>query len=105
MLIEVGRLFQQSLREADALARWGGEEFILLMPDTDLAAATVVMERIRTIAEQSFVPSALGNIHFTLSFGLTVIRSEDTLAEAFSRADMALYRSKNEGRNRVTALA
>lgn len=50
MLVAVSRLLQEGLREADALARWGGEKFILLMPDTDLSAATVVMERIRTIA-------------------------------------------------------
>lgn len=102
VLVHIGQLLKAGLRESDTLARWGGEEFVLLMPDTDLANAMAIAERIRLAVENSTVDFPSGEIRCTLSFGLAQILPGDSLADAFSRADAALYRSKSEGRNRVS---
>ena len=86
----------------DALARWGGEEFVFLMHEAGLAEAMAVTERIRCAVEDSAVSHQAGDIRCTMSFGLTQLLADDTLADAIGRADHALYRSKAEGRNRVS---
>lgn len=102
VLISISRLFKKELREVDAVARWGGEEFIFLMQETQLADAMAVTERIRRAIEESAVSHQGKEIRCTVSFGVTQLLPGDTLGDAFARADLALYRSKAEGRNRVS---
>jgi diguanylate cyclase (GGDEF)-like protein len=102
-LVAVGQLIKRELREVDLLARWGGEEFVLLLDETGLAGAIEVTERIRRAIAESFVTHHDREIRCTMSFGLTPLIPGDTLGEAIARADHALYRSKAEGRNRVNA--
>lgn len=93
------------IRTADLLCRLGGEEFIIVMPDTPLAIALRVAERVRSAVEDEAFPidQGLRAIPVTVSVGLAE-RGEDTKPEnLFKRADAALYRSKSEGRNRVSA--
>lgn len=86
------------LREADLLFRWGGEEFLVLAPNTDLAAACVIADRMRREIEQSpFEPAGL----ITCSFGCSQFWLEDTNDTFIQRADRALYAAKNNGRNCV----
>jgi diguanylate cyclase (GGDEF)-like protein len=88
-------LFRKHLRREDLVARMGGEEFLLLLPDTPEPAAQALCERLRQRAHEE----ALG---VTLSLGLTMVSVEDADAEtAVRRADAALYRAKSEGRDRV----
>jgi len=86
------------LREADLLFRWGGEEFMVLAPNTDLAAACVVADRMRREIEQTPLDPA-GII--TCSFGCSQFQLEDTTDAFIQRADRALYSAKDNGRNCV----
>src|SRR5262245_33512559 len=97
---------KKSIRGIDLACRYGGEEFVIVMPETDMAVAALVAERIRRrIAGEPFPISQGSNaIDVTLSIGLAALGSrEDTGATILKRADQALYRAKRDGRNRVVA--
>lgn len=103
VLAAVGEHLRKASRGIDTLARWGGEEFVLLMPDASLEAARQAAERLRLEIAGLTIKTAAGeDIRCTLSLGVAVIRPEETLNEVLVRADWALYRSKTEGRNRVS---
>lgn len=86
-------------RTEDIVARWGGEEFIILLPYTNLEGAAVVAERIRiALASDCLVGSS---IPVTASFGLAELKEGEDTEALLRRADRALYRAKDEGRNRV----
>ncbi len=90
-----------AVRNTDVLARWGGEEFLLMLPDTEPQAAAMVLERMRSrMAGHTF---AAGSAPLKVSFsaGLTVARSGETITEAIARSDAALYAAKAAGRDRV----
>jgi diguanylate cyclase (GGDEF)-like protein len=92
------RLISGWIRDIDLFARWGGEEFVLLLKDNDCDEAMVVAEKLRSqIASVSF--PAVGKV--TCSFGVTAWKQDDTEASFVARADKALYASKNGGRNQV----
>lgn len=101
VLKEIAKMLMASCRELDIVGRYGGEEFILVLPDTGLAAAKGVAERIRSTAERlSFAHG--GREHpITVSLGVTELSEFDTAAELIRRADEALYAAKRAGRNRV----
>ena len=103
VLKEMAGLVQNRLRTADTFARWGGEEFCVLLPETGRAEAFEVAERIRRDVEaHAFGAESARPIHITLSIGLTEIDAEvDRLEMAMRRADEALYRAKRAGRNRA----
>ena len=88
-----------SLRTSDRLARWGGEEFLLLLPETDAAAALLCIERIRShLAAVAFVPEQ-PDLQVTFSAGLSVLRADETVDAMIERADQAMYAAKRGGRN------
>jgi diguanylate cyclase len=97
--------FQRSVRANDIAARWGGEEFILLMPDTDETGACLVVERLRHRTEALRVRAGSAEVHFTLSAGVTQHVPRESTADTVARADLALYRAKQGGRNRTESLA
>lgn len=103
----VQRLSNNILRSCDWLARVGGEEFGIVLPQTDIAGAAIVAERIRHhIAEAPLMTSA-GALAVTASFGVTALqrvpaRESATIEELLDMADRCLYASKEDGRNRVT---
>jgi diguanylate cyclase (GGDEF)-like protein/PAS domain S-box-containing protein len=91
------------LRTVDMLARWGGEEFLILLPDTDAEAAMVTAQRLREAVAALLVPvSGHASIKFTVSFGVAAPVNDD-LRNLLRRADDALYAAKAEGRNRVVS--
>ncbi len=110
VLSEVAKRIAESLREGDAVGRWGGEEFLIILPETELGAGKHVAERIR--AQVGNLPIAYGaeSIHITISLGVaTLIPSEKDETEGIASlliraADDALYRAKARGRNRVEVL-
>lgn len=101
VLCDFADLCRCILRKRDVFARIGGEEFLLIMPKTDLGEAAVAVERLRSHAEMT--PSAAG-ISYTLSAGVA-LHQGDTLEQFFHRADRALYRAKHLGRNRLELAA
>jgi diguanylate cyclase (GGDEF)-like protein len=95
------RLMQDSIRASDVLGRWGGEEFVMILPNTDFASAKELAERGRALlAAQSF--PEVGKV--TASFGVTSLQSGESWERWLYRSDMLLYRAKAGGRNRVEAL-
>lgn len=98
VLIELAALVRSSLRTSDSLTRWGGEEFVVLCPNTTLSTASLLAERLRNkIASTSFSEVE----HVTVSVGVAECLSEETFEQWFKRADEALYRAKSGGRNQV----
>lgn len=93
-----------ALRDVDSAFRLGGEEFLILLPATDIDAAIAVAERLRSAI--SHAPMDVIGRRITASFGVTELaRGQEDWESAMRRADVALYRAKDEGRNRVFALA
>ena len=99
----LANLLRSSLRGQDLVARWGGEEFLLLLPETDAHGASLVAESIRR--RVALQPQMIGEheVPLTLSFGLAEHRPERSLEVTIAHADAALYRAKAEGRDRVVA--
>ena len=95
---------KRSIRGIDLACRYGGEEFVIVMPETDLAVAAMVAERLRRrIASEPFaIAQGARHIAVTISIGIAGLRGkDDTAASLLKRADQALYRAKRDGRNRV----
>ncbi len=90
------------LRKHDLLGRVGGEEFLVVCPDSSLDDTVVVAERIRTIINKETIGDGVNEVQVALSAGVTMLSVADDSADSvYSRADTALYKAKGEGRNRV----
>ena len=107
VLKEFAARLRRNVRGVDLVSRIGGEEFVVIMPDTDLQVATGVAERLRSeIAEQRFeVSIEAGGLNASCSIGVAMTRPEDTPETLLKRADDALYQAKNQGRDRVVTAA
>lgn len=92
------KIISTTIRKTDIFGRIGGEEFILILPDTDLTAAKGFAERIRIYVENENFDT-VG--HITISLGVTQCIKEEQISPLFKRVDVALYAAKNDGRNRV----
>jgi diguanylate cyclase (GGDEF)-like protein len=102
VLREFAQLLRETVRDVDLAGRWGGEEFLLVLPGTDLAGGAQVAERVRMALAGRIVLSADGSpIPVTASFGVAATPPSSTAAELFSAADAALYEAKRNGKNRV----
>jgi diguanylate cyclase (GGDEF)-like protein len=97
VLREVARLTPLQLRGSDEFGRWGGEEFMVVCLETDMAQARVVAERLRTTIEKASWPVP----GVTASFGIATRHDRESLEALYERADRALYEAKRAGRNRV----
>jgi diguanylate cyclase (GGDEF)-like protein len=105
LLREFAALMQESLRDVDIAGRWGGEEFLLVLPGTDLAGGAQVAERIRAALAGRMVLVDGTPIPVTASFGVAAVPPEKTASELFAAADTALYEAKRAGKNRVQSAA
>ena len=102
VLRELAVLLQETLRDIDLAGRWGGEEFLLILPGTDLDGGAQVAERIRVALAGRIVLSADGTpIPVTASFGVASTPAATTASELFAAADAAMYEAKRAGKNRV----
>lgn len=100
VLATAARVLAEQLRRTDLVGRWGGEEFLLVLPDTDLPEAWTVLERARIALSQVVVTLAAPQLRVTLSAGLAKARPEGSTGAMLEEADRGLYRAKAQGRNR-----
>lgn len=98
VLMELARILKNNVRECDTVGRWGGEEFLIILPQTCLANSLAVAEKIRVTVEKAEFPEAK---HITCSIGAASFREGDDQDKLLFRSDMALYEAKNAGRNKV----
>src|SRR5207248_11297909 len=107
VLREFALRIRRSIRGLDLACRYGGEEFLVIMPETDLSAAALVAERLRrTIASEPFaIERGERAMAVTISVGTAALAGGDEPASVLKRADEALYRAKRDGRNRVVPAA
>ena len=96
------RIFQENIRPTDIFARFGGDEFVLLLLETDATQSYDVLERIRRLLASQVIETTDESVKITVSVGITSLKNrEDTLDTLIARADAGLYQAKNAGRNRV----
>ena len=102
VLVRLAELMRGTLRDVDVLARWGGEEFLALLPASDSAQAAQVAERLRQAVAAVQIDIGGRCIQVTMSFGIAEVGDLHDLQPATVRADQALYSSKRQGRNCVS---
>jgi len=101
VLASVAQVIREGLRDSDQVARWGGEEFLILFPSTDATEAKIVLERIRQALRNTGVSRSVPELKVTFSAGVAACQSGDSLPVSIDRADRALYVAKASGRNRT----
>lgn len=103
VLKQISKTFTARLRGQDILARWGGEEFMFIFPETDEASAVKALEQIRQNLSDS--PLTINDVEMSVSssFGVCEVNADNTVSYAIKQADKALYNAKDTGRNRVCA--
>ena len=100
-LYDLSRLMEKNVREIDIVGRWGGEEFIIIAPKTDIEGTTILAEKLRKKIEQYNFDKIDG---LTCSFGVAIWEEDEDPATVISRVDKALYKAKEEGRNQVAKI-
>jgi len=101
VIIAVANILKESLRQQDFISRWGGEEFLIALPDTSINQAVIVADKIRNLCENIIVSNAGHNVHFTMTFGIDVFDNTKDIKATIAAADAALYEGKQTGRNSV----
>lgn len=100
VLIKLSTLSKKTIRQTDTLSRWGGEEFIILLPETSQDGASYIAEKLRIDIESSKLSDTIMS-PVTVSFGVTSFKENDDKTTFLKRVDDALYKAKNTGRNKV----
>lgn len=102
VLQEIAKLLITHIRDSDFAVRYGGEEFVIYFPDTDLNTTQMITDKLRAKIASFDIKTSLGqNISVTSSFGIALFSSNKTINESIDEADKALYLAKNSGRNKV----
>lgn len=98
VLVEISKILKTHIRKTDFVGRFGGEEFVIICPESDKQGTYNLIENIRlAISNHNF--QEVGNI--TASFGIAMLKKEDTINSLLKRADKTLYKAKSSGRNKV----
>jgi len=98
----LAKTLTKGLRSSDVVGRWGGEEFLLILPDLDSKNLKLICEKLRMLVENSSIDRSKTDLKITISIGATIMQQGDTPESIIERADRLLYASKENGRNRVT---
>ncbi len=102
VLVEVGKIIKDNCRKQDVASRWGGEEFLVLLPETDLEGAKLVAEKIRNEIESHEFVYQERKIPVTMSFGLSLFTEKyENIDDCIRLADDCLYQAKKTGRNKI----
>jgi diguanylate cyclase (GGDEF)-like protein len=102
-LVQTAQCIKRGLRAQDLTARWGGEEFLILLPDTPLEGGLLVAESLRERLAVQAIEAAGHSLKLTLSVGVATYSARQTTSQCIKAADTALYQAKRDGRNRVAA--
>ncbi|MDF1877577.1 diguanylate cyclase [Sulfurimonas sp. SAG-AH-194-L11] len=104
VLVSFSNLMQELSRKSDIVCRWGGEEFVILFPHTNLEGAQTIAKKLQKRLKELFIVVENDNvIQFTVSIGLSIVLSDDkSVEESLLRADSALYRAKKNGKDRIS---
>jgi len=101
VLVKLAERFSQLMRQQDLVARWGGEEFLIMLPDTNVAGAQLVAEKIHA-SLTGLTMNIIDTVpEITVSMGIAEVKAEDDIKKTISLADQYLYEAKNSGRNRT----
>jgi diguanylate cyclase (GGDEF)-like protein/PAS domain S-box-containing protein len=98
----VANSLRHNLRTSDSCGRWGGEEFLALIRETNLDGLKIAAEKLRALVSQTSIDESGQHLHVSISIGATSVRENDTLESLIKRADELMYKSKARGRNCVT---
>jgi diguanylate cyclase (GGDEF)-like protein len=101
IILKVAEKIKNILRAQDVCARWGGEEYLILLPETNLVPGEKIAERLRIAIQEMTVDYEKQKIAVTASFGIQEFRKKDNLMDCLREADKKLYRAKADGRNRI----
>jgi diguanylate cyclase (GGDEF)-like protein len=101
ILKKISKLMQNSSREQDTIARWGGEEFMILLPETTIEEAHAVAQRILETLREKVYTYEEEEISLTMSFGLTMYEDKESIDELIKRVDEKLYEAKDNGRDQI----
>lgn len=102
MIRHTAQITRNSVRQSDSAGRYGGEEFGIILPETDAENARVICERIREAIEKSTVNTSAGDIQYTVSMGISQLtEGPENYMQWMGQADKALYAAKQGGRNLV----
>ena len=96
----LGAIFKSGLRKIDSLARWGGEEYLILLPETNGEQGMQLAEKLRRKIEETQYTQDDKTFSVTISIGVHQMASTDTINQAITKADTNLYKAKEQGRNR-----
>jgi diguanylate cyclase len=100
-LMHLANVVRDTVRPHDVVSRYGGEEFVLVLPDTSIDAAKIVLTRLQRELTKRFFLHDNDRLLITFSAGVTACRAGEARETAIERADQAMYRAKHEGKNRV----
>ncbi len=103
VLVHISKILSSEKREVDQVARWGGEEFLILLPETSLQGGVLHGNKIRELVSEKPISHEGQGIHVTMSFGLSEYNGEISLEKSIDLADQRLYLAKNSGRNKVVS--
>lgn len=103
VLKEISMLMDSQARSTDETARWGGEEFLILLNNTPIDEATIIAERLRGMVEQTQINCKNNCVKVTISLGVSAAKIDDDIDKIINQADVALYQCKDQGRNRVVS--
>ncbi len=102
VLIEISAIITSGVREHDTVVRWGGEEFIILLPETDIDGAVMVADKLRLLISEAIISSK--ELSITASFGISKMIKDDTEDSLILRTDNALYKAKQTGKNKIVTM-
>ncbi len=101
LLVAISVLLKMNIRKQDSLSRWGGEEFLLLLPETNLDGAAVIAEKLRKIIENHLFRYNTIDLKITMTFGVSMLNGKETVDQCIIKADKALYKGKQSTKNCV----
>lgn len=101
VLVELAKLFNEHVREQDCVARWGGEEFLFILPQTSAKNAAIIAEKIRSKVEKHVINYREDSIQITVSVGIAQFEAGSNIDDVINQADKYLYQAKESGRNQI----